>query len=350
MADVQPVTLPWLAAPLQRALETREAHALLVSGPGDVGQFELAQALAQAWLCESASVPLGRRPCNACPSCRLVQARSHPDLLLLVPDALRELLGLAPGGGEAEEGGEEKAGKKKPSKEIRVEQVRVAIEFATTTSSRGRGKAVVAHPAERMNVVAANALLKTLEEPAGGARFVLCSAAPDRLLPTIRSRCQVLPLPIPPRAEAEAWLAEQGVGEPGVLLAGCGGQPAEVLAWRALGVDAKAWRQLPARVSRGEWLAFSGWPLAAVVDALQKLCHDAVTVACGGLPRFFHGEWLGGPGEIGALFRWSDELRRVAAHAEHPWTLDLSVESLVQQGAEALKTARSPLRRPAPPR
>ena len=85
-----------------------------------------------------------------------------------------------------------RGGKKKPSKEIRVEAIRAAIAFATTTSARGRGKVVVVHPAERMNAVAANAFLKTLEEPAGDARFLLCSAAPDSLLPTIRSRCQAV--------------------------------------------------------------------------------------------------------------------------------------------------------------
>ena len=184
--------LPWLAAPLGRALETQTAHALLLHAPGGVGQFELGLLLAQGWLCESTSVPLGERPCGPCASCRLVAAHSHPDLLVLVPEALREGLGWA--AADAEEGGEDKAGKKKPSKEIRVDEVRAAIALALTTSSRGRGKVIVIHPAERMNAIAANAFLKTLEEPAGEARFVLCTAAPDGLLPTIRSRCQAIAL------------------------------------------------------------------------------------------------------------------------------------------------------------
>jgi DNA polymerase-3 subunit delta' len=90
--------------------------------------------------------------------------------------ARRPGLGWPP---EGEEGGEERSGKKKPSKDIRVEEVRAAIALALTTSSRGRGKAIVIHPAERMNPIAANAFLKTLEEPAGNARFVLCTSAPD---------------------------------------------------------------------------------------------------------------------------------------------------------------------------
>src|SRR5450631_1884271 len=138
MPDASAVRLPWLAAPLRRTLERHGGHALLVQGSSGVGQFELALALAQGWLCEADAVAIGDRPCGVCASCRLVHARSHPDLLVLLPEALRESLGWTTG--EGEEGGEEKSGKKKPSKEIRVDEVRVAVAFALTTSARGRGK------------------------------------------------------------------------------------------------------------------------------------------------------------------------------------------------------------------
>ena len=157
--------------------------------------------------------------------------------------------------------------------------MRAAIALALTTSSRGRGKAIVIHPAERMNAIAANAFLKTLEEPAGDARFVLCTAAPDGLLPTIRSRCQAIALELPPTEVAATWLRAQGVAEPEVLLAGCGGQPQDVLALAQLGVDAAAWRAFPGRVAAGDVSALRGWPLPLAVDALQKLCHDAASAA-----------------------------------------------------------------------
>jgi len=69
VADVAAEKLPWLAAPLRRALETQSAHALLLHGPSGVGQFELAMALAQGWLCESSTVPIGARPCSVCAIC-----------------------------------------------------------------------------------------------------------------------------------------------------------------------------------------------------------------------------------------------------------------------------------------
>jgi len=343
MADAESAAvLPWLAAPLRRALETQTAHALLLHGPGGVGQFELAVLLAQGWLCESTTVPLGERPCGACASCRLVAAHSHPDLLVLLPEALREGLGWA---AESEDGGEEKAGKKKPSKDIRVEEVRAAIALALTTSSRGRGKAIVIHPAERMNAIATNAFLKTLEEPAGDARFLLCTAAPDALAPTIRSRCQAIALALPPTEVAVAWLRGHGVAEPEVLLAGCGGQPQDVLALVDLGVDSAAWRAFPGRVANGDVAALRGWPLPLAADALQKLCHDAASMAAGAEPRYFAATALPRRGaELGALVRWAKALRRFAEFAEHPWNAELSIESLVEQGREALQTPRSPQR------
>ena len=333
--------LPWVARALRRAIESQQGHALLIHGPGGVGQFELALALAKGWLCEDLSLRLADRPCGRCASCKLHGARSHPDLLVLVPEALRESLGWDTSG-EGEEGGESK---RKPSKEVRVEAVRAAIVFATTTSARGRGKVVVIHPAERMNDVAASAFLKTLEEPVGNARFILCSASPDRLLPTIRSRCQQIALPVPPAREAEAWLASRGVALPAVLLAASGGLPKEALDDAARGVDAAAWLALPRRVAAGDATSLHGWGLPAAVDALQKICHDSAALACGAAPRYFPSERLVRGADIGALLRWSRELARVAAEADHPWSADLAIESLVGQGREALKTPRSRDRR-----
>ena len=329
--------LPWLAPTLSEALQTRHAHALLVHGPQGVGQFELSLTLAQAWLCEAADT--AARPCGACASCRLVLAHAHPDMLVLLPDALREPLGWAPLGGEGEEAATDKASKAKPSKDIKVDAVRKAIDFAQTTSARGRGKVVVVHPAERMNGIAANALLKTLEEPAGQARFVLSGAAPDALLPTIRSRCQSLPMALPPAAMAIDWLAQHGVTDAAVMLAATGGQPQEALEWAGQGVDAALWSRLPTLVQRGEASVLSAWPLPQVVDTLQKLCHDAACVAAGAAPRYFPRAAVPVVTDTAALTAWMTELNRVARHAEHPWSAALVCESLVQRGQRALRIA-----------
>ena len=334
------LALPWLAPLLRQTLRSQQAHALLLHGPQGVGQFELAIGLAQAWLCEAADALTYRatRPCGVCASCRLVQAHSHPDLLVLLPEALQEPLGWA--AAESEDGATERAGKtRQPSKEIKVDAVRAAVNFAQTTSARGRAKVVVLHPAERMNGISANTLLKTLEEPPGSARFLLSCAAPDALLPTIRSRCQGVAMLLPPIAQATEWLAAQGVADAGVMLAAAGGQPQEALEWTRQGITAAAWLRLPALVAQGSSTAFNGWPLARVVDALQKLCHDAACVSAGAAPRYFAAAVFRADADPASLNAWMRELNRVARHAEHPWNAGLMAESLVQQGQRALAAA-----------
>jgi len=331
-ADGQ-LPLPWLGAPLQQALRTQRGHALLVHGAQGTGQFEMSLALAQAWLCEAES---GDKPCGRCTSCHLVQARSHPDLLVLLPEALREALGWSAG----EEGGDEGEGrssKAKPSKEIKVEAVRMAVGFAQSTSSRGRAKVVVVHPAERMNAISANTLLKTLEEPPGIARFVLSSGAPDQLLPTIRSRCQAVALQLPAPAVASAWLASHTVAQPEVMLAAAGGQPQEALAWVQEGIDAVSWTRLPRQLAAGEAAAVSAWPLPLLLDALHKLCHDCMCLATGAAPRYFPLAALPSGAALPALVAWSKALRDLRRHAEHPWNMPVMAESLVLQAQQALR-------------
>lgn len=331
--------LPWLDAALDQALRPSTAHALLIDGPQGVGQFELATAIVEAWLCEAE--PAGRdrgRACGQCAGCRLMASRTHPDLKVLLPEALRESLGWEAGeSAPAEtEGGKSKA---KPSREIKVEALREAVAFAQQTAARGRGKVVLIHPAERMNAIAANTLLKTLEEPPGALRFVLSSNAAQRLLPTVRSRCQGLRLPVPPAEAAIAWLAGQGVDAPEVLLAAAGGRPLEVIERRALGLDAARWKALPGDVMAGRVEAFAGWPLPMLIDALQKLVHDVAARSLGATPRYVAAEGLPAPAELAALTECAAGLRRAARQAEHPWHAGLAAESLILQVRHALRPA-----------
>jgi DNA polymerase-3 subunit delta' len=330
--------LPWLAAALDEALRTQRGHALLIHGPQGIGQFELGLTLAQSWLCEAAPVGQLQAACGRCASCHLVQARSHPDLLVLLPEALRESLGWD----AAEEGGdsEAKASKAKPSKELKVEAIRGAVNFAQTTSARGRAKVVLLHPAERMNGISANTLLKTLEEPPGQARFILSSGSPDALLPTIRSRCQALPLALPPTELATRWLAEHKVAQPDVLLAAAGGQPLQALEWAQDGVDAVAWLRLPKQLAAGDAGQLGAWPLPRLLEAMHKLCHDALCLACGAPPRYFPPASLPAAMPLYGLTRWASALSTASRHGEHPWNQPVMVESLVQQAREALAPAR----------
>jgi DNA polymerase-3 subunit delta' len=191
-----------------------------------------------------------------------------------------------------------------------------------------------------MNGISANALLKTLEEPAGTARFILGSSAPESLLPTIRSRCQALALALPDAAQATAWLAGQGVAAPEIVLAAAGGQPLDALDWVREGLDARLWARLPAIVAQGDAAALTGWPIVRVVDALQKLCHDVLSVSVGASPRFFPAGTVTARPGTAPITQWSRELLRAARQAEHPLNAGLMIEALVSQGRLALMSGQ----------
>jgi DNA polymerase-3 subunit delta' len=327
---------PWLQAPLAHALAQLRGHATLVHGPSGVGQFDFALALARSWLCET---PVEGQACGECTGCRLMQSRTHPDFCLLIPEAMAEALGWA----AEDEGTRDPERKKaKPSRELKVEAVREAIGWAQKTSSRGRGKVVVIHPADAMNAISANALLKTLEEPPAGVRLVLGTADPELLLPTLRSRCQRWSLALPEPAHALGWLQAQGVEGPEVLLAAAGGRPMDALALSADGVGAAQWRAIPAAVARGDAGPLAGWTVPRTVDALQKLCHDAMRQAVGGQARVYPGKSIPAGADLQQLAAWSRELNRTARHDEHPWNANLLIEALVIEGSRAWPVKRTP--------
>lgn len=331
--------LPWLGPWLQTVLARQRSHALLLHAAPGLGSLEFALVLAQSLLCEHAAPGAAVAPaCGACGSCHLVQAGLHPDLFVLQPEIQRRENGWLLETDKAE--GEEL--KRKPSRQIRIAEVRALIDWSHRTSARGRGKLIVLHPADRLNDESASALLKTLEEPAPGTRLVLSCADPAHLLPTVRSRCQQLRLPPPPREQALAWLAEQQVAEPQLLLAACNGRPLEALALQRSGIDAAAWRKLPAAVARGQAAAFSGWPAPLLVDALLKLCHDALARSTGAAGCYFPAEGWPPPGRLQPLLDWAGELMRVARHAEHPWSEPLLLDALLSQGRVALGAATLP--------
>jgi DNA polymerase-3 subunit delta' len=323
--------LPWLGAPLAQAASLSRSHALLAHGPAGVGQLEFALTLAQAWLCET---PAAQRPpaqpCGHCEACRQVRGRTHPDLLIVVPDALALALGWA-----TEEDLRLKS-EAKPSKQLRVEQVRDAIDWGQRTSARGTGKVIVLHPADTMNHTAASALLKTLEEPPGLLRLVLTSEDPEALLPTVRSRCQQLRLALPPAEQALAWLQAQNVGSPAdaaALLAAAGGRPLQAWRMAADGVNGALLQALPGRVAAGDAAPLSGKPLPLAIDLLLKLAHDASLAALGASPRFFPQAQWAVPADAEALAAWQRSLLRAARFEDHPWNAGLLLESLVTEAA-----------------
>lgn len=186
MADIY----PWQQALWsQLGGRAQHAHAYLLYGPAGIGKRALAEHWAAQLLCQR---PAAAGACGECKACQLLAAGTHPDYFVLEPE-------------EAE-------------KPIRVDQVRDLVGFVVQTAQLGGRKVVLLEPAEAMNVNAANALLKSLEEPSGDTVLLLISHQPSRLLPTIKSRCVQQACPLPGAAASLEWLARALPDEPAEAL------------------------------------------------------------------------------------------------------------------------------------
>lgn len=203
---------PWQRELWQRlAGRAQHAHAYLLHGPAGIGKRALAERLMAFLLCQS---PTGSDACGQCKSCHLLQAGTHPDHFLLEPE-------------EAD-------------KAIRIDQVRELVDFVARTAQLGGRKVVLLEPAEAMNLNAANALLKSLEEPSGDTVLLLVSHQPSGLLPTIKSRCVQQACPLPGWDDSLAWLHRALPGASGEelreLLKLAGGSPLTALRLNGEGV------------------------------------------------------------------------------------------------------------------
>jgi DNA polymerase-3 subunit delta' len=186
-------------------------HALLLAGPAGLGKRVFLQRFVRGLLCQR---PIEGDACGSCRSCLLLDAGTHPDRVSLS-------YGLRKDGVQRSE--------------IVVDQIRELSARLATSSQFGGWQVAGIDPADAMNAAAANALLKTLEEPARQTMLVLVADAPWRLPQTIRSRCQRVEFALPPRAEALAWLTAEGVADAADALEAAGGNPGLARDWSADG-------------------------------------------------------------------------------------------------------------------
>jgi DNA polymerase III subunit delta' len=213
--------MPWLQAQLrqygQMISNGRLPHALSIEGPAGLGKRLLGEHLLRWLLCGQ---PGASGACGRCADCLQLAAGQHPDQILIEPDS--------------------DSGRQITIKAIRTLSGRLALR----PQRQGRQVALLV-PAEALNEPAANALLKTLEEPSDDSHLILVSHQPTRLPITLRSRCVRSTIAPPPAAELRHWLADQTDAQTDLelILIQCAGRPLHALA--ALGGEQAAqWQQL----------------------------------------------------------------------------------------------------------
>ena len=249
---------------LMRSVQAgRIVHALLLAGPHGSGKRTMANLLAQAMVCAGED-----KPCGACPACKRFLAGAHPDVKVVRPE----------------------------KKTIGVGQVRELIDALALRPYEGGKHIAIIEQADKMTPAAQNALLKTLESPAGDAMFLLITDAPGAMLPTILSRCQTVRFKDLTVEDCAAVLVSRGV-EPGraATLAGM----AQGSVGRALEIDGDAdWIALRERVIaslealRGRAsVAGAAIPLEeekggedAVLDIMELWARDLMAVQSGAQP------------------------------------------------------------------
>lgn len=322
---------PWHEPILARLMADRErlAHALLVHGAAGIGKAQFIRALAAAALCER---PQGGLACGTCDSCHWLEQGNHPDFREIVPEAAEDDEDAAEGeGGKAE---------KAKSLVIKIDQIRDIADFISLSTHRAGYRVLLLHPAEALHPAAANALLKTLEEPPPATLIVLASDRPARLLATIRSRCRMVALHAPAPAQALAWLREQGVADAQAALAMAGGAP--LLAQRLSEPDeAQFRRKLLAELAKpggADALSFAAGVDRGAVERLvfwmQTWVQDLVRVRLSGRARH-HLELAAAlegrqrRADLDALFALDRELTAARRLASHPLNPRLLAEHLL---------------------
>jgi DNA polymerase-3 subunit delta' len=195
------IPYPWQQNQWQQLInqfeQQRLPHALLLSGQQGTGKWNYANALANLLLCET---PVSNLACGKCRACQLNLSGTHPDRMLVMPEEV--------------------------GKQIKIDQIRQLTNQLSVTAQQAGRRVILLGPVESLNMNAANALLKSLEEPGKETFFILVSHVMGGIMATIRSRCQIISMSVPKKTQSLQWLNELGfAGDNEIFLELASGAP-----------------------------------------------------------------------------------------------------------------------------
>ena len=339
---------PWLERPAEvlSKMLGKLPGGVLIYGPRGCGVFELASRFAAAVVCQH---PVDGAPCGICEECKLIFSGNHPDLRYVLSET-EAALHPEPWNGKF---GEIPKGKSL-SKQILIEQVRGTGEYLSLTAHRAAHRAVVIYPAESMSGDQSSALLKTLEEPPEGAVLILVADDINSILPTIRSRCQLVRCTPPTREQGIAYLKSQKVRNPEGELTRLSGRP--LLIHEAdpnLTLDKKDEAKYLEMLALGSALssvqvlsAFQkDMPVGPVVSVMQRWYWDLMAVLSGAEPRYFpeHAEAYKRQAQgtdFQKLVPFNQTLMQANRSKDHPLSKRLVLQDLFITWAKTLADAR----------
>ncbi|GGY82455.1 DNA polymerase III subunit delta' [Marinobacter zhanjiangensis] len=309
--------MPWLTPVLERFAQDldqgRLPHATLVHGERGVGKRRLAERISALLVCERRAVGSGE-PCGQCRQCQLVTGDSHPDIRVYQPEK---------------------------SRMVRIDQVRALSQFAVASPQVAHFKVAIVDRADQLNINAGNALLKTLEEPAADVVLLLLQETGRPVLPTIRSRCRILPLATPRANVATGWLSAQlagrdevpGTDDQALALHLAGGAPRLALEL----LDSGFLQQREAALDAFRQFMKGGVSVAVAARAFRDLGHEATLNLMEGWANDLARSMAGGDARDPGI----SEVVKYLAAGNPPWRAQQLVDA-IRESRRALVNNVSP--------
>ena len=316
--------------------QTKMPHALLLRGRAGTGKYDFALGISKAILCSQARDKDSlQQACGSCVSCNWFVEGTHPDFMLISPEDTEVL---------------DEPVKKKTTKknQISVAKIRQLLDYLTLSSHQANAyRVIIIAPADMLNGASVNALLKVLEEPPANTLFLLVTSQPQRLLPTITSRCQAIDMPLPSKPEALVWLTSRQINHAENVLDLAGGAPLLALELAEEGeVSASLLKNLALGAKLDPFVCapvFLSVGMERALETLQKWLFDMQSYKLANSLRYHAQQGnalqvLAKSVNLRLLLSFQDKLIEAKKTANHPLSNEAQLENILLQYVQLFKS------------